>query len=245
LLFKRALQHALRHASAFVSVSESVADEAAGRLGIKRSRIHVVHNGVSPAFFEATPNAVLEEACRRQGVEPGQYLIVVGSVSTRKNLTPVIEALSPSHGPPLVVVGPDGHGSATVHDLVRARGLEGRVLFTGWVPSADLNALVKGALALLHPSHEEGFGMTPLEGMAAGVPTAVSREGSLPEVVGDASLLTGCDDVEGWRSVIERLVDDEALRADLVRRGRQRVAQFTWERTAERTMEVHRSVLNA
>ncbi|MDQ6796972.1 MAG: glycosyltransferase, partial [Actinomycetota bacterium] len=98
-----------------------------------------------------------------------------------------------------------------------------------------------GARALLHPSLEEGFGMTPLEAMACGVPTAVS-EGSLPEVVGDSAILVG-NDPQAWAVAIDRLVGDEEVRSRLIEQGRIRAAGFTWDRTAEATAAVYRSVL--
>ncbi len=85
--------------------------------------------------------------------------------------------------------------------------------------------------------------MTPLEAMACGVPTAVSRGGSLPEVVGDASVLVDTHDPGSWSDAMSRLAADETLRARLIDRGRTRAATFTWEQTARRTAEVYQTVL--
>jgi glycosyltransferase involved in cell wall biosynthesis len=117
------------------------------------------------------------------------------------------------------------------------------VRFLGHVSEPDLRALVSGALALVHPSRDEGFGLTPLEAMAAGVPAVVSDAGALPEVVGDAAVVVAVDDVEGWARAIRRLRTDGLHREDLVRRGRQRAAAFTWAAAAERTLEVYRECL--
>jgi glycosyltransferase involved in cell wall biosynthesis len=101
---------------------------------------------------------------------------------------------------------------------------------------------MQSARALLHPSLYEGFGLTPVEGMAAGTPTLVSDAGSLPEVVGDASIVLAPRDVDAWAEAIARVCVDDDLVAGLVRRGRLRVAHLTWASTAARTMAVYEEV---
>lgn len=244
--FARAVNDAARRADAIVCDSAAVADHAHDLLAIPRARLHVVHMALSPEFFADLPAEDIETACRRYQVRPGGYLIALGTVSTRKNLIPVIEALAAHGGPqalPLLALGPPGSGSAEVAELIERRGVGDRVRLLGWVPSADVHALLRGARALVHPSVEEGFGLTPLEAMACGVPSIVSRQGSLPEVVGDASILADAHDPDSWDQAIGRVVDDETVRAGLIARGRHHAARFTWERTAQRTAEVYRSVL--
>jgi glycosyltransferase involved in cell wall biosynthesis len=104
--------------------------------------------------------------------------------------------------------------------------------------------LLSCSAALVHPSVEEGFGMTPLEAMAAGVPAVVSNAGALPEVVGDAALLADPRDPGAWRELIDQACLDEGLRADLIARGRERAARFTWARIACDTVAVHREILD-
>jgi glycosyltransferase involved in cell wall biosynthesis len=108
-----------------------------------------------------------------------------------------------------------------------------------YVPEEILPGLVAGARALLYPSLSEGFGLPPLESMAAGVPVLASDRGSIPEVVADAALLAPPDDEEGFASAIVRISRDENLRADLARRGRERARRFTPERVAGGWAEVH------
>jgi glycosyltransferase involved in cell wall biosynthesis len=143
-----------------------------------------------------------------------------------------------------VAAGPPGLGSDDTIQLVRRLGLEDSVRFTGYIDHEDLAPLIAGAAGLVHPAADEGFGMVPLEGMACGIPTAVSNAGALPEVVGDAALLIDPHDSTQWADAIARLLGDDGLRADLIERGRARAQLFTWPRAALETIAVHREVLH-
>ena len=246
--FAHAVREAARRADALIAVSTVVAEEVTSLLEVSAERVHVVPLGVAPSFSVDPAPELVERVCGRHGVRPGGYFLVLGAVSTRKNLAPLLEAMANrrrTDALPLLAVGPLGVGGQEVVDLVSRRHLGDRVRLTGWLPSAEVVALLHGARGLLHPSVEEGFGMTPLEAMTCGVPSAVSRGGSLPEVVGDASILVETCDPDRWGDAMTGLADDETLRSRLIVRGRTRAATFTWERTAGSTTEVYRWVLGA
>ncbi|MGH9058557.1 MAG: glycosyltransferase family 4 protein [Acidimicrobiales bacterium] len=244
--FREAARDAARRATALITVSRAVADQVHTLLEVERARIHVVHLGVGGEFTRPVDPADQRAACARYGLRPDRYLVAVGNVAPRKNLPTVVEAMAqmdPASRLPLLVVGPDGVGAAAVRALVGRRGLEDQVRFTGWLPSSELPPLIAGARALVHPSVEEGFGMTPLEAMAAGIPTAVARAGTLPEVVGQAALLVDAYDPRNWAEALASVCEDSELRAELRRRGRVQAARFTWQHTAAQTLDVYRQVL--
>ncbi|MFN8566543.1 MAG: glycosyltransferase [Kouleothrix sp.] len=114
------------------------------------------------------------------------------------------------------------------------------VIFTGYVPDADVPALLSGALAFTFPSLYEGFGMPVLEAMACGAPVLAANSSSLPEVAGDAAILADPTDTAAITAALLRLACEPALRAELRARGRARAAQFSWERCAEATLRVLR-----
>jgi glycosyltransferase involved in cell wall biosynthesis len=114
------------------------------------------------------------------------------------------------------------------------------VRFFGFVPEHTLAALYRLASVFAFPSLYEGFGLPPLEAMACGTPVLTSSISSLPEVVGDAALLVDPYSVEDIAAGLRRLLDDEALRADLVTRGRARAGDFSWERSVK---AIHASYL--
>jgi glycosyltransferase involved in cell wall biosynthesis len=115
-------------------------------------------------------------------------------------------------------------------------GPEVRVL--GPVAPGDLPALYNLATCLAHPAWYEGFGLTPLEAMACGLPVVASNASSLPEVVGDAGVLVAPSDVEGWTAALDRVCGDPTFAASLSARGLARAAEFTWSRAAQATWRV-------
>jgi len=118
-----------------------------------------------------------------------------------------------------------------------------RVAFTGPVSDAELRALYVGASVFVFPSRHEGFGLPPLEAMSLGAPVVCADAASLPEVVGDAALLFAPGDAAALATALSRVLDDPALRERLSRAGRERAAQFTWERTAAGTVAAYREAL--
>jgi glycosyltransferase involved in cell wall biosynthesis len=171
-------------------------------------------------------------------------LLSVGNLETRKNVVNALRALAllPERYR-LVMVGGDGYGAERIHASIREQGLERRVVRLGFVPAARLPVLYESASALLFPSLEEGFGFPVLEAMAHGLPVVTSNTSSLPEVGGDAALYAAPQDVDGIARQCTRAVEDQALRRELIEKGRARARQFTWRRAAEAVLRVYEEVL--
>jgi glycosyltransferase involved in cell wall biosynthesis len=239
--------HAARVAAAVITPSKVVADDVAATLGVGPERVTVVPEGVDHSFAARVPAEVIDATCRRLGVVPGRFLLFIGAIGPRKNLPVVLEALAtvrPRHPDlQLLAVGPISAQSTPTLDQAQALGFDRDRCFPGFVADADLRAVLAGARALVHPASYEGFGLTPLEAMAAGTAVISSDAGSLPEVVGDAGLRVPPDDPTAWAEAIDRIAGDDGLRADLIAAGRARAAQFTWERAAAETLTVYRRVL--
>lgn len=119
-------------------------------------------------------------------------------------------------------------------------GLQAAVRLPGYVAREDLPALYAGALAYVTPSRFEGFGLTVLEAMAFSTPVVSSDRSSLPEVAGDAALLVDPDRPDLIADAVHRIASEPGLRQELVTRGKRRVADFSWDRTAKRTLEAYR-----
>jgi alpha-1,3-rhamnosyl/mannosyltransferase len=118
----------------------------------------------------------------------------------------------------------------------------GQLQFVGYVTQQDLPMLYTGARVFAYPSVYEGFGIPPLEAMAAGTPVVTSDRASLPEVVGDAGICIPALDTPRWAEQLSELVEDTALRARLSAAGVQRARTFSWEQTARITLDAYRAV---
>jgi alpha-1,3-rhamnosyl/mannosyltransferase len=244
----RAAYRAVAGAARVITVSQFVATGVTERLGVEPDRITVVPNGATGAFSTGSPEpgpgpGPDAGVLGRWGLASGGYVICVGTVSDRKNLLPVLGAIARLPELALVIAGPPGIGAERVDAEIARLGLDERVRRTGYVPDGELVALVAGAAALVHPSLDEGFGITPREALAAGVPAVVSGAGALPEVVGDAAIVVRSASPDDWAAAIAGLLGAPDRRAELVDAGRRRAATFTWERSARETLAVYEAVL--
>jgi glycosyltransferase involved in cell wall biosynthesis len=246
---RRALAHAARHAHRVIVPSQIVRNDLCETLVIDPRIVRIVPEGVSDRFRVTARLPSGAGVLARLDLAAGDYFVMVGAVSRRKNVGVALRALAALRDagdpvPNLVLAGPDDVGAAEIKGLCADLRLEPFVRFTGFVSDADLAALVSGAIALLHPSFDEGFGLTPLEAMAAGIPAVVSGAGAVAEVVGGAALSVPAGDVEGWADALRRLRSDADLKEDLVRRGREHAAKFTWAHVAQQTVAVYRECLD-
>lgn len=229
------LRRAVQGAGRVLVTSESTRRDLLERFPGCGSKVGVVPLGVSP-FFAADVDAPSPE---RIG---GPYLLCVGNRKPHKNLVAAVETLALLRGEApelrLAVVGEVYRGWDEVLRRAGELGVRDRVVEVEGASDEELRALYAGCEALLFPSLYEGFGLPALEAMAAGAPVVASDRSSLPEVMGDAGLLADPEDPAAMAEAVRLLRRDPELRARLVRRGRERAASYTWERTARETAEV-------
>jgi len=236
----------LRGAERVIVVSEHTRSDAIRFYGLDPERIDVIPEGVDARFSRDMDEGTIS-AVRRKYRAPERFILHVGTIQPRKNLTTLLDAFAivrashPDVG--LVIAGAKGWLYEGFFDRLRRSGLEEHVTLTGQVPDEDLPGLYRSAEVFAYPSVYEGFGLPPLEAMACGVPVVCSNASSLPEVVGDAGTLLDPLDVGGWVRALDALLRDPVLRAGSAARGVARASQFSWDRAAERTLEVYRSVL--
>lgn len=245
-LVKRAHQRAYAHlmfrvasrADGIIFDSRFTADEFRRLVGARAGAAEVIHPGVDESWFGPS-----------EGEAPHDrpYLLFAGNVKPHKNVRGLLRAfgLVRDRIPhDLVIVGRrDGfiHGDPRVMD--DAAAFAGRVRFTGWLELEAVQRYFAGADALVFPSLYEGFGLPPLEAMAAGCPVISSDAASLPEACGDAALYCDARRPEAMASAILKLLGDEGLRSELRARGRARARRFTWERCAAETGQMMDTIL--
>jgi glycosyltransferase involved in cell wall biosynthesis len=233
----------LRAADAVIAVSECTKRDAIRFYGIPEEKITVIYEGVNPRFRPASPEAIA--AVRARYNLPEHFILYVGTIEPRKNLTALLEAfhhLLATHDLRLVFVGKKGWLYEGFFRRLRELGLEDRVIFTGYVPDEDLPAIYSAADLFVFPSLYEGFGLPVLEAMACGTPVVCSNTSCLPEVAGDAALLVDPADVRALAGAMERALTDEALRVTLRARVMGKARGFTWEQAAQKTLMVYQAL---
>ena len=232
---------AFRRTAAVICDSEAARRDLLAHADCHPSRVHVVPLGVAPTFFEDAP----ENARSRFGLPSGPYVLHVGHTGSYKNIPALLHVLAAVAlgGVPAIRLLKIGtpFTDAQVR-LADELGVSDRIVHLGYVPRDRLSELYRCADVLLFPSWYEGFGLPILEAMACGVPVVASNLGALPEVVGEAGFLAAPDDHLTMAEQVVALLENTALRTRLVDAGRRRARDFTWQRTAERTLEVYRQV---
>jgi len=234
----------LQAADAVIAISECTKRDAMRLYGLDDAKTKVIYVGVNPRFCAASPEAI--SVVRQKYGLPGSFILSVGTIEPRKNLTTLLEAYQAlrSQAPnfKLVIVGKKGWLYQGFFKRLRELGLEGEVVFPGFVPDEDLPALYRAAELFVFPSLYEGFGLPPLEAMACGTPVVTSDVSSLPEIVGDAAITIDPHNAQELAGAILHILGDPGLRVRLQNKGLARAKMFSWEDTAKRTLQIYEEV---
>lgn len=222
-----------RRAAALLTVSEFSREELAKYLNLDPYRFQVIAAGVDAGYQPPTPAQARD--FRQRHRLPERYLAAVGNTKAHKNLG-LLAKIAPRLPVPLVLLA--GKGAA------QELGFPDTTVELSELPEEEMPLFYGAAHALLLPSRYEGFGLPVLEAMAAGCPVLSSNVSSLPEVTGEAALLLPPESPEAWTEAALRLLRDERLHRELVEKGRERAARYTWDACATRTLAVYRRVLD-
>jgi len=234
-----------RRARRIIAISESTKRDVVRLLGVSPEKVEVVYCGIDEAFRPLAEDQVA--AFRVQRGLPERFVLFVGTIEPRKNVTRLIEAFADLRFAicdlRLVIGGAKGWFYQDVFARVEELGLQGEVMFPGYIPVSELPLWYNAAELFVYPSLYEGFGLPPLEAMACGTPVIAANTSSLPEVVGEAGLTVDPLDVEGLAEAMRRVLGDEALRQEMRKRGLQRARGFSWMKTAQETVLVYRRAM--
>lgn len=227
-----------RAASHVLTDSEFSRREIGAAYAIPLDRVTVAPPGVSTAFAPGPAHTL------PAGVT-SPFLLHVGDLHERRNLSVAIEALAHARGRlsgplSLVLAGVDRGVGAQLD--VKAAGAGVTLVRLGKVDDAALGSLYRAAAALVYPSRYEGFGLPVLEAMASGTPVIASRAASIPEVLGDAGVLLDPDAAHAWADAIVRVATAPEQQTRMRSAGVARAAEFSWARTARLTLDVYRQV---
>ncbi len=254
-MLNRYFMSGIPSADRIVAVSEYTKRQLLEHFRMDNKNITVIPYGIDAAYHEI-PNfrstiayrELLQTFKVREGSDGNSPIIlVVGSEHPRKNMQTVLatmEQLKKQFPNILLIkVGDAGllSGRQKTLDFIEKFDLAAHVKLVGNISSERLNELYNLADVLLFPSYLEGFGMPPLEAMAAGCPVICSNAASLPEVVGDGALMHDPDDVQAFADSIVRIVSDPATKQLLVEKGKENAARYSWNKAAQQTLTLYRT----
>ena len=228
---RRSVRDAIARGAWIHTVTQQMASEVRATYDVDPSRVVAVPNGVRLPAAGAHPS-------------PGApYVLTLGASHRRKELTTLVaafDALAARHDDlRLLVAGPDGDGAADLARAVGACAHRSRIEQLGWVDDGARGALLRGAAVVAYPSRYEGFGLVPLEAMAAGRPVVAAHAPAVEETAGDAAIYAASGDPDALAAALDRVLTDSALVRQLTARGTARVARFSWDRTAQGLLEVY------
>jgi len=241
---------ACRRAAAVIAVSQFTAREVQQLLRVPAARVHTIYHGID-LRFRPLPLAEVD-VFRREMQLPDRFVLYMGTLEPRKNLTQLVRAFARLRDPDvhLVLAGGRGWLYEEIFAEVERLGLGARVHFPGFVPAETQALWYNAAEAFAYISHYEGFGFPVAEALACGTPTLTAATTSLPEAGGDGVLLVDPDDEVAMAETaiaeaLHHLLTDAPLRVELRQRGLAHAARFSWAETARQTEALYRHVLEA
>lgn len=242
----RTLPQALKAADKIITGSEFSRQELLACFDVDPAKVVTVLDGVDPQFKPMTALDV-KPTLDKYGVAYQGYILSVCTIEPRKNLVRLLQAFSALPDRlrkryPLVLSGEKGWSNRKILEMAEPLLQAGELIFTGYLPQADLPFLYAGAKVFAYPSLYEGFGLPVLEAMASGVPIVTSNVSSLPEVSAGSALEVDPLSVDAITHALQQLLEDEVLIQRCIARGLERAKLLTWSKCVRETVGVYASL---
>jgi len=241
IYYRPIFSHSIKKTAKVIVPSNAVRKLLCETFHLNEEKVVCVPEGVNAEFFSSMNKKNIAAPREKFGIA-GPYVLTVATLEPRKNLATILSVFNrhkTEKGIPhkLVVVGKEGWL------IKKSIDESSNLISTGYVSQPDLIALYRGAELFLFPSLYEGFGLPLLEAMAAGTPVIASDIPVHREVCGEAALFANPLDEEEWQNAINQLLQDMSQQTTMRTNGIARAKQFSWQKTAERTMEIYESVV--
>jgi glycosyltransferase involved in cell wall biosynthesis len=241
-------------ADAVIAISEQTKNDLIDYYGVPAYKITVCYQSCNP-IFEQPITAIEKAAVKKKYNLPDRYFLFVSSIAPRKNLIAICKAmivLKDEIHIPLVVIGNGKKEKEEAKRLMKANGMEQRLLLLNELPAAkedsftnatDFPAIYQQATALVYPSIFEGFGLPILEAMWSGLPVICSNTSSMPEVAEDAALYFSPNDTVTLAQHLRAIASDDQLVQTLKEKGLKQAKKFSTETYANHIMQVYKTLL--
>ncbi len=246
LHFKWNLPRSIQRAAAIIVLSNAVKEDLVKLMKVAPDKIEVIPPGIDECFN--VPNEDTKRQVRERYKLPDRFVLFVGNIEPKKNLEMLIRTffavkMDKKLDHKLVIVGQKAWKYQQVFSLIESLNIEEQIIFTDYVPLADLPAVYALSECFAFPSLVEGFGIPPLEAMSCGTPVFTSEDPAVLEATGDAALHAPATDAKAMRENLQKLLLNRGERRRLREAGLSHAAGFTWKRCAEQTVEVYRKIV--
>lgn len=216
---EKRLNHVVNESDIIFADSNSTAQDLIKEYKIEKNKVIVNYPGVETSEKSLEES---EDVTEKYGIHK-PYILAVGKLEPRKNIERLIHAFNKANTTAqLVIVGPKGWGASDIPKT-------DNIAFLGFVPDEDLTLLYQNALFFVYPSLYEGFGYPIIEAMRYHCPVATSKTSSMGEIAGDAAFLFDPENTTDIAEAIQKMFDNEKMRADLVKKGLEQAKKFTWQ----------------
>jgi glycosyltransferase involved in cell wall biosynthesis len=231
-------------AKKIIAVSESTKKDTIKYFKVKKVKIKVILEGIDDYCNIAVDENKIDDKLKFSS----PYFLALGTLEPRKNLVRLIQSFdkflqeNPDSNFKLVLAGKKGWKYEPIFEAIKALKLEDKVIWVGYVTLPEKIFLLRHAYCLVFPSLYEGFGLPILEAMNMGVSVVTSNVSSIPEIVIDNAVLIEPEDVESIKDGLNKIYRNQELRQKLIERGRGIARHFTWEKSAQKTLELFESL---
>lgn len=239
LAYKSVIRHAAKNSHKIITVSDYSKKDIIKYFKLPEAKVEVTYE----AADDFKPSKEGAEVLKRYNIKK-PYLLYVGNAYPHKNLEVLLKVVKELKQKKeldwtLVFVGKPDYFYKRLKQNVWAQDLDEQIIFTGFAPDAHLPILYEQALAYIFPSKYEGFGLPPLEAMSYQVPVLAAKSSCLPEILGDAALYFDPDDVYGIIKQLNKLIDNPALRQELIASGLKQAQKYSWEQMSKQTLAIY------
>ena len=246
-LYKWIMKRVVKRADSVLADSEYSRQDIISYFAIDPLKVCTVFPGLDEDFLSEKHLTGQKDFKRNYRIK-GKLVIYVGRQDPYKNVLGLVRAFrrflaEEKVDAKLLIVGPEDLRYVDVHRFIKQYKLQDKIIFSGYLEKRDLIALYRQADLLVLPSRYEGFGLPVIEAFASRTPVIAADTSSLPEVVGEAGLLISPDDGIGLAAAMKRILTDESLADELVRKGSERVATFSWEKSAQEVLGVYSNII--
>ena len=248
-------KRSLKNVDAIITDSETSKKDILRFLDVPQDKIHIIHLAPSPSFKKiAQKNSVLPRTVEKYNL-PEKFILYVGDVNYNKNIPGLLHAFKILSNHPtiqssnlkLVLVGGAFQNKTltetqNIFELINRLKLEDKVIITGFVPGQDLVCLYNLATVYCQPSFYEGFGLPVLEAMKCGCPVVAGKTQSLVEIAEGAALFVNPKDPNNISDGLLKVLSDQTTKTILIKQGIVHVKKFSWEKTAQETIDVYKKI---